>query len=112
MSNKEIRVVVKYPKKEAEILTIEDNLENLQGIVGGYIEWVGGVFQYPIGLYCNEEGKLEGLEPNIPLPGDTLVGPLVVVSTDEWGNNLGLTEAQAERVSTILNSLGRYYNGE
>lgn len=105
--NKEIQIVVKKPGKPAEIRTVEDKLETFQNIVGGYIEHVGGVFNHPIGIYCNEEGKLQGLDPNIPLQGgDILVGPLVVLSTDAFGNNVGLTDTEADHIGKILNGLG------
>ena len=52
--SKMITVVLAEPGKKAKVTEIE----NLQKIVGGYIECV-----YPfgdnVGIICNEEGKLE-----------------------------------------------------
>lgn len=105
-----IKVVVKQPYKKAEITEVENSLESFQKIVGGHIEFVPSVFQYPIGIYCNEEGKLEGLPPNIVLPhGDFAAGTIVVISTDLYGNTIGLTESQAERCAELLNILGNYF---
>jgi hypothetical protein len=108
--SKEIRAVVKNPREKAQIVTIEDSLESLQKCVGGDIEWVGGIFPHPIGLYANEEGKLIGLEPNIVLPsGDYVAGSIVVVSTDKEGNTIGLEGDVAYRVALILDACGIYF---
>lgn len=109
---KEIQVVTKYPGLPAEIQTIENTLESLQKAVGGDIEYVGGLFPYPTGLYCNAVGKLDGLSPNIVLPnGDFVAGPVIVVSADEYGNEISLTDSQANRAVNLLNSLGKYFIG-
>lgn len=110
MENNLIRVVVKKPLELAEIVMVENSLASFQKIVGGYIESVGSIFPYPFCMYINEEGKLIELTPNIVLPhGDYVAGTLVVLSTDGEGNNIGLTEAEAERITNILNPLGNYF---
>lgn len=57
-----ITVLIKEPCKESELKTIDNTLEAMQAIVGGYIETVnlpgGGI------LVCNEEGFIKGLKPN------------------------------------------------
>jgi hypothetical protein len=70
------------------------DLDRLQAIVGGSIEIVP-YFETIWGrrcvAFCNEEGKLKGLAPNVPAqmlwaacvggrPGDHLVGPIVVLA--------------------------------
>ncbi len=74
-----ITIVVKEPGKEAYSKEIEDNLEEYQKIVGGYIETVP--FDIKQVLVCNEEGKLEELESNLLVPGDLIVGTVIVVGT-------------------------------
>ncbi|MBW3089200.1 DUF3846 domain-containing protein [Bifidobacterium miconisargentati] len=57
-----ITALIIEPGRKPLLATIEDDLETLQSIVGGYLE--------PLPLasdavcYVNEEGKLLGLEPN------------------------------------------------
>jgi len=61
MSNKQILVIVVDPEaKTIEADTIDDNLESMQRMVGGYIERVFA----PLGddaevMWCDEEGKLK-----------------------------------------------------
>ena len=44
-------------------VTMPHTLEAMQEMVGGYIQ---AIYPYedPVALVCNEEGKLQGLEPN------------------------------------------------
>ena len=87
------RVIIKDPGQSPREFNIENNLETLQRIVGGYIE----VVQLACGIIaiCDEEGKLKGEEPNYWLPnGDCLVGTIIFCSTkgEEFS---GLSEAQS-----------------
>lgn len=74
-----ITVVIKEPGKEAYSKEIEDDLEVYHKILGGYLEAVG--FDKRQVLLCDEEGKLKGYEPNLLVPGDIIVGTVIVVGT-------------------------------
>lgn len=95
-----IRIVRKQVGKEAEVVSIPNTLEALQSEVSGYIEVVhvgSGIL-----LVLNEEGKLEGLEPNFNLGHDTIVGN--VFFTKGVGEDFGsLTD---EEVEAVINWLG------
>lgn len=103
--NKEERITVVFKEagKRGEIKTIENELETLQKMVGGYIEAVPFPAGNDILLICNEEGKLMKLKPNFTvaynLKGkevcDYIVGDVLFVSVDgeEFGS---LTEEQIE----------------
>ena len=71
---KRINVVVKEPGKPAERRTIDNTLEALQQLVGGYIETV--TFASDVLAIVNEEGRLLGL-PESGVMG--LVGTVVFV---------------------------------
>ena len=58
-----MRVLKIEPGKKPEVLELEDWLEEMQKVVGGYIQ-VLYPFDDPVALVCNEEGKLLGLPPN------------------------------------------------
>ena len=63
-----------------EYLGVDVGLEVLQEAVGGYIESLKPVGKYKI-VYCNEEGRLRGLETNVLASGllkQIIVGPVVV----------------------------------
>ena len=69
--------------KKQELIGTE--LEDLQKAVGGNIEYVPLPYESPfLYMYCNEEGKLHGLEPNwgatalINFP-DIIVGDVVIM---------------------------------
>ena len=74
-----IAVAVKKPRKDVYYEIIDNTLEALQEIVGGWIEVV------PFGdkvVICDEEGRLKGKEPNCSIAGVSFVGTIVVAGTD------------------------------
>ena len=98
---------------ELKVKDIEDTLEELQKIVGGYIEipFLSEVFaENEIDVVINEEGKLiEGLTPEIAVIGkktnsvlDIVYGNCVFVSHDEEGNTVALNDKQVAIVKDQL----------
>ena len=74
---RKIRAIVKRPdEKYGHMTNVSNRLENLQRIVGGYIE----VVTLPNGVLCicNEDGKNMGLEENFRIPGDVIVGTVII----------------------------------
>ena len=81
------------PHKKPELVEVGSDLESLQKAVDGYIEVV-----YPwddlVGIVCNEEGKINGMELNRALTDedgniyDILAGPFLVVglTDDNFGD--------------------------
>jgi hypothetical protein len=62
---KELKVIVKNTGEPPKEQVIEDSLEGLQKLVGGYIEVT--MITPEILLILNEEGKLNGLEENFAI---------------------------------------------
>ena len=58
-----VEVIIIEPDKEPRLSKIEDTLEAMQHVVGGWIEEYGP-FEDPVMIVCNEEGKLDGLPLN------------------------------------------------
>ena len=92
---KKIKVIIKRPDElYGHVCNISSSLENLQKIVGGYIETVH--LTDDVVIICNEEGKLQNLPFNMNLHNEELVGTIIVcgiqfdelsdleVSFDEW----------------------------
>lgn len=74
----------------------EDNLETLQKIVGGNIEYFG--IGDGVCIICNEEGKLKNLDPNFYIKNSRnqaqlFVGDCLLVNTSsKTGNNINMTK--------------------
>lgn len=75
-----MRCIVKRPDElYGHMTNIVPSLENLQKNVGGYIEAVP--LQEGVIILCNEMGKIQGLDWNIPHPHDKrdiLVGTIII----------------------------------
>lgn len=110
----------KLQKKE-----IKNSLEELQSIVGGYIEFpfLGNRFKdNAIDVIINEEGKfIEGLKPEIAMVDgktksvlDIVYGNCIFASHDEEGNTIGLNDEQIKIVMEELQTsvLLSYKNNE
>lgn len=74
-------VVKKAGETHGQIVEINNRLEEFQSIVGGYIEtWP---LTEDILIILNEEGKLEGLKPNILVSNggqlELIVGDIAIV---------------------------------
>lgn len=99
--------------KEKEI---DNTLEELQKIVGGYIEFpfLGNKFKdNVIDVIINEEGKfIEGLKPEIAVVSekvgsimDIVYGNCIFASHDREGNTIALTDKQIEIVKEELETV-------
>lgn len=81
-----IKVIIKRPEDEfGRLVEVENELEVFQNIVEGYIETTG---YKNLVIICNEEGKLRGLQPNVVLGREMLVGTIIVcgASGDEFSD--------------------------
>lgn len=90
-----MKILLKEPNKPFEVKEIENNLETLQQLVGGYIEVVP--YKDNIAIICDEEGKLKGKEINISFSYDVIVGNCLFVGTDEE-DFISLTDKQIEEI--------------
>ena len=59
-----MKIIVVEPFREPYVTNIERTLDNMQRLVGGYIQAVYPFEDEEIALVCNEEGKLQDLTPN------------------------------------------------
>lgn len=79
-----MRCIVKRPDElYGHMTNITPSLENLQKLVCGYIEAVP--LQEGVIILCNEMGKIQGLDWNIPHPHDKhdiLVGTIIVLGVE------------------------------
>ena len=98
-----IKVLKVEPDKSPELIEMENELEAMQAIVGGYIE------VYPIeegvAIVCNEEGKMNGLELNRPIYHggqivEIIAGTFFIAGDDiSIGEFVSLTDKQIAKYS-------------
>ncbi len=87
-------VLTKQPGEDIQQEEWEDaSLGRLQIAVEG---WIESAVEGPDWIcYCNEEGRLRGLEANFRRSdGHIIVGPVVFVGVDDEGDDVGLTVEQ------------------
>lgn len=83
-----MKVIVVEPKKKPYVKNVSSELKSLQSEVGGYIQVIYP-FDEPVGLICNEEGKLDGLPLNRSLHDeageiyDIIAGTFLIVGLTE-----------------------------
>ena len=101
---------------ELKAQDIGTGLEELQKIVGGYIEipFLSKVFRdNAIDMIINEEGKfIEGMKAEIAIVNeeqgnilDIVYGNCIFASHDDEGNTIGLTEGQVKVVEEELETV-------
>jgi hypothetical protein len=104
-----LKVVIVEPGKIPYSKEIPDNLEEKQKIVGGWIEVVtmGETTNgNKLCIICNEEGKLQNLEPNRLIRGfDMMVGTFFISSYDKWGNDKSLTNPDCKQLIKLFSPL-------
>lgn len=98
-----------------ELKTIEwenDSYKLISTHVGGYIERIPitALDEKNIDMWCNEEGKLIGLEPSIALTHngdivDMIMGNVVLTKTDGNGETISLTDDDIDFVKKYFKSL-------
>ena len=83
---KKIKVLIKRPDSKIYSTHISDTLENLQKIVGGYIETV--TLWQDATVICNEEGRIKELPYNCNIAGVDFYGTVIIVGVDgeEFGD--------------------------
>lgn len=78
-----IRAIVKAPHCSPAYRMVCNELRDLQDIVNGFIEcYHTTIHDKPVVIICNEEGRLNGMQPNCILGGELFVGPIIIVGMD------------------------------
>ena len=97
------------PGHKPERITMPHTLEAMQNMVDGYIQ---AIYPYedPVAIICNEEGKLQSLEPNRAIRDldskeiiDIICGSFIICGLGEE-DFCSLTEEQATKYSKLFHS--------
>ena len=71
-----MKAIIKRPGRPATVEDVDNTLEALQGIVGGYIQVI--TVATDCVLICNEEGRILGLPRNNRIAGVDFCGTVIV----------------------------------
>jgi hypothetical protein len=94
-----IKVLVVKPFTEPEEVMIENELHDMQSVVGGYIEMIP---YKDVFIVCNEEGKLIGLPFNRKISKyDAIMGNFFICSAD-GAEFASLTDEQITRYKKVF----------
>lgn len=91
-----LRVVALEPGKPAYEAEIDDHFRAFQQAVRGHFE-VAYPFKDDAVLVVNEEGLINGMEPNCVIGGNLYVGPAFIVKNGGDGNLYSLTDEQIQK---------------
>ncbi len=98
-----MRVLTMQPGADLHQEEWEDaSLARIQKAVGG---WIEAAVEGPDWIcYCNEDGRLKGMEANFRRSdGHIIVGPVVFVGVDDEGDDVGLT---VEQITLLKQTFG------
>lgn len=94
-----MKVIIVEPNKVPYVKEINNNLEDFQEVVGGYIETV--FLPNGLILVCNEEGKIKGLPVNRKIGNDIIVGTFIV-TTNKGDEFVSLNDDQIKEALAML----------
>ena len=98
-----IRVLVVEPNKLPKEEIIPNRLQDKQKIVDGLIEYVYLEEDRDVVIICNEEGKINGSEPNRYFGHDVLFGTFIIVGDNDTGEDRSLTDEQIKKYKERFN---------
>lgn len=95
METEKLKCLLVRPNELPVEIEIEDKLEEYQKLVGGYIETTYIKNVDDVVLICNDEGKINGMNPNRDIGHDIIFGPFLIIGDDyENAGFKSLTENQ------------------
>ena len=95
METEKLKCLLVRPNELPVEIEIEDKLEEYQKLVGGYIETTYIQNVDDVVLICNDEGKINGMNPNRDIGHDIIFGPFLIIGDDyENAGFKSLTENQ------------------
>ena len=100
---RKLNVLLVKPCELPKEITINNTLKDKQNCVEGLIEYYRSSLYEDVIFICNEEGKINGMEPNRDVKHDILFGPFLIVRDDpELGEDRSLTKEQIEKYKKIF----------
>ncbi len=103
MKEKTIRVLKVAPKELPVVVYLTNELSALQEAVEGLIEIIE--INEKVCLLCNEEGKLNGMEPNRRFGCDVLCGTFYVTGQNKHGDLASLSQKNIQTYTAMFYEL-------
>ena len=110
-----VKAVYKATNGAAELREVADDYKEIQKLCGGCFSGYGAAqfiqdsairnTLHNVVLYCNDTGKLDGLDPNCYIGRELLVGNIAFFAFDEHGEHVDLTTAQYQALQGVLTPL-------
>lgn len=94
-SSNKLKMLLVKPKCEPEVIEVDNKIEALQSLVGGYLETITMLVPIYHIIVCNEEGKFKSLPPNRYIGCDVIVGNFFITTSRE-GDFASLSEEDIE----------------
>ena len=110
MKENKIKVVKMDVGKAPEVKNIDNTLAALQAEVGGLIECV--YLNDGCIAVVNEEGKLNGMEPNRRLGSDIICGPFFICGDSEEGEFFSLDDKQVKEYIQMFSDVPAFTGEE
>lgn len=102
-------ILFKEPSKPARLFDIEGTIEEFENLCQGELQIVYA--EYDMAILCNVNGRLLGLEPNIPVSdcgfADVIEGNVVIVSVRTEGN--GFCSLEDDQIEILREN--EYFEG-
>ena len=97
-----MKILIVEPMQHPRRADIPHTLEEMQRIVGGYIEEICPCNDDPVSIVCDEEGKLKDYELNRYIPAvDIIAGTFFICGLDAEGFT-DLSEDMADKYEKLL----------
>ncbi len=110
MKENMIKVLKIEVGESPKVKEIENELRSLQAEVGGLIECV--YLEDGCLAIVNEEGKLNGMEPNRRLGSNIICGPIFICGDSDDGEFISLNDKQVEQYTQMFSDVPTFTGEE
>lgn len=103
LAKEDLRILIVEPQQEPRVAIIQNTLDMMQTIVGGYIETK--TLDDNTILIANEDGVMLNLEMNREIGNSIILGTFFIVGDDSSDSFVSLTDDQVEIYSNKLSEI-------
>ena len=116
MKQEDITVLMVAPGEVPQVVTLKTDLDSVQKAVSIGAKYQGLIEIISLGggacIFCNEEGKLIGLEGNRRIGNDIIAGVFYVIGENKDGELTSLNEKQIRYYDERLRDMEQFSKNE